>query len=246
MNRRIVVFSGGSAANSLVDVFGKVAQDKACSLSYIIPISDNGGSSSELIPLKTFFNHRLDPSPEEARHEWLAIVEGHSPLWSEITSPKRELIRSFLNTINLEIVKRARPNSVFNFQSASVGNLFLTGARIYTGSFEAAIYLLGSITGTTRRYYHCRTEQYFPPHSSNLCPDSTRQSSHMEQTTISRPPCTRPHRRRQFPGSLPHPPKAKHRFPEIPYGRNYPVPSSESGTSTLTVKKSDPRPIPKY
>jgi hypothetical protein len=28
-----------------------------------------------------------------------------------------------------------------------VGNLFLTGARIFTGSFEAAIYLLGSITG---------------------------------------------------------------------------------------------------
>ncbi|ESZ94575.1 hypothetical protein SBOR_5065 [Sclerotinia borealis F-4128] len=178
MNRRIVIFSGGSAANSLVDVFGKVAEDKACSLSYIIPISDNGGSSSELIrvfggpgigdvrsrlvrlipedatganaeksALKIFFNHRLDPSPQEAKHEWLAIVEGHSPLWSGITSPKRELIRSFLNTINLEIVKRARPTSVFNFQSASVGNLFLTGARIYTGSFEAAIYLLGSITG---------------------------------------------------------------------------------------------------
>jgi len=34
MNRRhIVVFSGGSAANNLVDVFGKVAEDKQCSLS---------------------------------------------------------------------------------------------------------------------------------------------------------------------------------------------------------------------
>ncbi|KAM3150328.1 hypothetical protein ABEW05_009360 [Botrytis cinerea] len=178
MNRRIVIFSGGSAANSLVDIFGKVAEEKGCSLSYVIPISDNGGSSSELIrvfggpgigdvrsrlvrlipedstganpersALSTFFNHRLDPSPQEAKHEWLAIVEGHSPLWSDITSAKRELIRSFLNTINLEIVKRARPTSVFNFQSASVGNLFLTGARIFTGSLEAAIYLLSSITG---------------------------------------------------------------------------------------------------
>jgi 2-phospho-L-lactate transferase/gluconeogenesis factor (CofD/UPF0052 family) len=68
-------------------------------------------------------------------------------MWSAISSSKRELIRSFLNTINLEIVKRARPSSVFNFQSASVGNLFLTGARLFTGSFESAIYLLGSITG---------------------------------------------------------------------------------------------------
>ena len=45
----IVVFSGGSAANSLVDVFKTVSQNKKCPLSYVIPISDNGGSSSELI-----------------------------------------------------------------------------------------------------------------------------------------------------------------------------------------------------
>lgn len=44
-----VVFSGGSAANSLVDVFNKIIEYRKCSLSYIIPISDNGGSSSELI-----------------------------------------------------------------------------------------------------------------------------------------------------------------------------------------------------
>lgn len=48
-NRGLVVFSGGSAANNLVDVFGSVRESKDCPLSYIIPISDNGGSSSELI-----------------------------------------------------------------------------------------------------------------------------------------------------------------------------------------------------
>lgn len=74
-------------------------------------------------------------------------MEARHSLWSCISSEKRELIRSFLNTINLEIVKRARPSSVFNFQSASVGNLFLTGARLFSGSFESAIYLLGAITG---------------------------------------------------------------------------------------------------
>lgn len=68
-------------------------------------------------------------------------------LWTSISSEKRELIRSLFNTINLEIVKRLRPTSSFNFQSASVGNLFLTGARLFTGSFESAIYLLGAITG---------------------------------------------------------------------------------------------------
>ncbi|KAI9734489.1 MAG: hypothetical protein M1818_006878 [Claussenomyces sp. TS43310] len=200
----IVVFSGGSAANTLVDVFGGVADQKKCPLTYIIPISDNGGSTSELIrffggpgigdvrsqslslfaqarllipglPLsvvqtpkvrrlvrlipeeapgsdgekeavKALFNHRLAASSEAARLEWLDIVEGRHSLWSRISSEKRELIRSFLNTINLEIVKRTRSSSIFNFQLASVGNLFLTGARIFTGSFESAIYLLGSIT----------------------------------------------------------------------------------------------------
>lgn len=48
-NRGIVVISGGSAANNLVDVFDAVRKSKNCLLSYVIPISDNGGSSSELI-----------------------------------------------------------------------------------------------------------------------------------------------------------------------------------------------------
>lgn len=47
--RKLVVFSGGSAANSLVDVFNEVLEKNSCSLTYVIPISDNGGSSSELI-----------------------------------------------------------------------------------------------------------------------------------------------------------------------------------------------------
>lgn len=48
-NRGIAVISGGSAANNLVDVFDAIRASKNCPLSYIIPISDNGGSSSELI-----------------------------------------------------------------------------------------------------------------------------------------------------------------------------------------------------
>ncbi|KAF2489943.1 UPF0052-domain-containing protein [Lophium mytilinum] len=172
----IVVFSGGSAANNLVDVFKTIRENKRCTLSYVIPISDNGGSSSELIrvfggpgigdvrsrlvrmipddpdhddsekaAMKAFFNHRLPKDRIEAKQEWLKIVEADHPLWAHISSAKKELIRSFLNTINLEIVKRLRPSSTFDFSSASIGNLFLTGARLFTGSFESAIYLLSSI-----------------------------------------------------------------------------------------------------
>ncbi|CRG90636.1 putative protein YNL011C [Talaromyces islandicus] len=176
-NRGIVVLSGGSAANSLVDVFSAVRASKQCLLSYIIPISDNGGSSSELIrifggpgigdvrsrlvrlipesapnseraALKVLFNHRLDGDEASARNSWQSIVDGTSPLWTSITPAKKELIRSFFNHLNLEMLKRARvPSTTFDFTSASVGNLFLTGARLFTGSFESAIYLLGSICG---------------------------------------------------------------------------------------------------
>ncbi len=48
-SQRIVVFSGGSATNNLVDVFNTLIERKKCGLTYVIPISDNGGSSSELI-----------------------------------------------------------------------------------------------------------------------------------------------------------------------------------------------------
>lgn len=47
--RKVVVFSGGSAANSLVDVFNEVIEKNNCALTYVIPISDNGGSSSEIL-----------------------------------------------------------------------------------------------------------------------------------------------------------------------------------------------------
>ncbi|KAJ9604254.1 hypothetical protein H2200_011088 [Cladophialophora chaetospira] len=174
--RGITVFSGGSAANALVEVFDTIRTSKSCPLTYIIPISDNGGSSSELIrvfggpgigdvrsrlvrliptdppsaersAISNLFNHRLSgKDAREASEEWQAIVWGTSPLWNGIPSAKKELIRSFLNLLNLEVMKRARPPaSTFDFTSASVGNLFLTGARLFSGSFESAIYLLSSI-----------------------------------------------------------------------------------------------------
>ncbi len=177
-NRGIVVFSGGSAANSLVDVFDAVRKSKDCPLSYVIPISDNGGSSSELIrvfggpgigdvrsrlvrlipsyppstersAIAALFNHRLSSTCTlQAAAEWQTIVSGTNSLWQAIPSAKKELIRSFFNLLNLEILKRSRPpTSTFDFTSASVGNLFLTGARLFSGSFESAIYLLGSICG---------------------------------------------------------------------------------------------------
>lgn len=173
-----MIFSGGSAANSLVDIFDAIRKAQACPLSYIIPISDNGGSTSEiirvfggpgigdvrsrlvrLIPLHPYsrereaishiLSYRLSATDgREARLEWADIVDGTSSLWKGVSSAKKELLRSFFNLLNLEILKRSRPpTSTFDFRSASVGNLFLTGARLFSGSFESAIYLLSAICG---------------------------------------------------------------------------------------------------
>ena len=91
-------------------------------------------------------NHRLSKSREQAYSDWQDIVAGTSPLWIPISPDTRELLRSMLNHVNFEIIKRARPPvSTFNFSSASMGNLFLTGARLFTGSFESAIHLLALI-----------------------------------------------------------------------------------------------------
>jgi 2-phospho-L-lactate transferase/gluconeogenesis factor (CofD/UPF0052 family) len=97
--------------------------------------------------LRFLFNHRLTDDSSAARLEWLDIIEARHSLWTNVSSARKELIRPFLNLLNVEIVKRARPTSVFNFARASIGNMFLTGARLFTGSLESSIELLTLVCG---------------------------------------------------------------------------------------------------
>jgi 2-phospho-L-lactate transferase/gluconeogenesis factor (CofD/UPF0052 family) len=46
---------------------------------------------------------------------------------------------------------RVRPTSAFSFSHASIGNLFITGARLFTGSLEASIELLTLICKVPER-----------------------------------------------------------------------------------------------
>ena len=130
--RKLIVFSGGSAANNLVDVFEEVTTNNGCSLTYVIPISDNGGSSSELIRvfggpgigdvrsrlvrlipsshthIHNLFNHRLPASSDIAATEFSALLSGTSPLYDSIPTAQAMLIRSILAHLHLEILKRNR------------------------------------------------------------------------------------------------------------------------------------------
>ncbi|CAO3600770.1 unnamed protein product [Absidia cylindrospora] len=80
----------------------------------------------------------------KVRDEWSLIVEGRHRLWHQISIEKKETIRGFLVAFNSEILKRAHKH--FNFRNGSIGNFFLTGARLFFGSLEAAIFLFSAIT----------------------------------------------------------------------------------------------------
>jgi len=165
-----LVISGGSACNHICDAFGR-------NVSFVLGISDNGGSTSELLrvlggpsigdlrsrlirlmdvqqgdsternAIKDLLSYRLPSEGHEhvIKEEWATIVEGHHRLWAPITVEKRETIRGFLTMFDYELLKRA--NKRFNFRNGSIGNFFLTGARLFFGSLEAAIFLFSAITG---------------------------------------------------------------------------------------------------
>ncbi|ORX90960.1 UPF0052-domain-containing protein [Basidiobolus meristosporus CBS 931.73] len=174
--RSIFVFSGGSACNSLCQVLQSITTNT----SYILGVSDNGGSTSEILrvtggpsigdlrsrltrlintqdgdeetiaerkAIKELLSYRLPEKGEEAliRQEWTDIVEGTHTLWNEISVEKKETIRGFLTLFHFEILKRAHKR--FDYRNGSIGNFFLTGARLFFNSLEAGIFLFAAITG---------------------------------------------------------------------------------------------------
>ncbi|ODV87114.1 hypothetical protein CANARDRAFT_26542 [[Candida] arabinofermentans NRRL YB-2248] len=172
----VAIISGGTAANSLLEVFSRLSQDSKSGSGYggnikftshILPVSDNGGSTSEIIrvlggcsvgdirsritrlipdesaPLRELLSLRLSKDPIKAKIEWGEIVEGSHFLWKKVDPPVKEIVRSFLIHVHMELLKRSR-NSTKNFrlELASVGNLFITGARLFCGSLDSAVELI--------------------------------------------------------------------------------------------------------
>lgn len=170
---KIAILSGGTATNELVPIFSSISGK----LSYILPILDNGGSTSELIRviggpaigdirsrltrlipssqehLRKLLSYRLPNDPEQAKREWNHMVEGTHELWENIDPSTREIFRSFLMHVHVELLKRSKhffplnTTKLFRFELANVGNLFLTGVRLFIGSLDSAIVLFTRLTG---------------------------------------------------------------------------------------------------
>ena len=170
----IVVISGGTATNELVSLF-KSLSDR---VTYILPILDNGGSTSEilrviggpaigdlrsrlnrLIPernehIRRLLSYRMSEDARSAKHEWEEIVDGIHPLWNGFDKAEKEIFRSFLIHVHVELLKKSRshptnqfPPLMFHFELANIGNLFLTGARLFVGSLDSAVVLFSRLTG---------------------------------------------------------------------------------------------------
>ncbi|CAI4050305.1 hypothetical protein SKDZ_14G3080 [Saccharomyces kudriavzevii ZP591] len=160
----VVVCSGGTATNSLTPCFSNISISKGRELTYILPISDNGGSTSEILrivggpaigdirsrivrllqdeQLVKLFGYRLPNDKVQAKKEWNEIVEGSHPIWKSISVEVKEMCRSFIIHMQAELLKKIKHSNPFQFESASIGNFFLTGARLFLGSLDASIELM--------------------------------------------------------------------------------------------------------
>lgn len=155
----IVVLSGGTAANALLPAFEAVSRE----LCFMLPISDNGGSTSEILrvvggpaigdvrsrlvrlirddALARLLGYRLPNEVVAAKYEWNAIVDGTHDVWADFPSEVKDICRSFLVHMQGELLKKHKSSAPFQFEKASIGNLFLTGVRLFLGSLDASIEL---------------------------------------------------------------------------------------------------------
>lgn len=161
---RVVVFSGGTATNSLTPCFSRISYEQQGELTYVLPVSDNGGSTSEILrviggpaigdlrsrivrvvtdpQVGELLSYRLPNDQKEAKEGWSQIVEGSHPIWNNVPTEVKEICRAFFIHINSELLKRTKVSNSFRFEKASIGNLFLTGARLFLGSLDASIELM--------------------------------------------------------------------------------------------------------
>lgn len=163
----LVIFSGGTAYNAMVQATSRWTD----SVAYIMPVSDDGGSTAEVLrvlggpavgdirsrclrlsdtssveamAVQNLLGHRLSHQAERAKQEWLHIVEGRGPLWQGMTAPYKATVRCFLVYFQQEVM---RQNATFIFANGSIGNFFFAGARLFFRSLDAAIFLYSRVSG---------------------------------------------------------------------------------------------------
>lgn len=175
LQKFLIIFKGGTAFNSLIRQF----QMRFPNSAYIVPITDDGGSSREIgrvfggpsigdlrstltrlsdestteaCAVKKLLEHRLPRNHlEHAMAEWHAFLQNEHPLYDSISSKYRELIRTFL--CKFEAERLYRISSQFDIRNGSIGNFFFSGARMVLGSLETAIFMYSSVARISTTTY---------------------------------------------------------------------------------------------
>jgi 2-phospho-L-lactate transferase/gluconeogenesis factor (CofD/UPF0052 family) len=164
----LVFFSGGTAANSFCITLKKYSN---VDITYILPVSDDGGSTSEIVrviggpgigDVRSRLIRLADESSDESRAvmrllqyrlpldqitaqlEWNQILDRSHVLWNNISVEYAALIRSFLVHFHHEILRHVQPDG-FDWTNGSIGNFFLSGARIFFHSLEAACFMFARV-----------------------------------------------------------------------------------------------------
>lgn len=163
----VTVFKGGTAFNGMLPEFQRIFPNT----TYIVPITDDGGSSREIrrvfggpsigdlrstltrlsdestpegCAVKKLLEHRLSADdPDKAMQEWLQFLENTHSLYISTSSRHRGLIRHFL--CKFEEARLQRSDARFDMRNGSIGNFFFSGARMALGSLEAAIFMYSSV-----------------------------------------------------------------------------------------------------
>jgi 2-phospho-L-lactate transferase/gluconeogenesis factor (CofD/UPF0052 family) len=165
-----VVISGGTGGNAICSAFGSSA-------SYVLPVSDDGGSSSEIIrvlggPSIGDIRSRLirliprspPSSPLDAIRNLLAYrlparCTEHEAReqWREIVEGKSQLWNGIPKDrkeairgflVHFEREVLKRAHREFSFVNGSIGNYFLAAAQDFFRSLPSAIFLFASITSS--------------------------------------------------------------------------------------------------
>lgn len=146
---KIVLISGGTATNSLISVLNDILD--AEKISFILPVSDNGGSSAEilykfggpaigdlrsrittiggLLGENSLINKRLNQNyPQKAFDEWKHMLSMLKETEiNQNSNIDREIYKYFKYLDDII----SKENVGFNFQNASIGNLLMLSLRLY-------------------------------------------------------------------------------------------------------------------
>ncbi|KII86481.1 hypothetical protein PLICRDRAFT_700522 [Plicaturopsis crispa FD-325 SS-3] len=165
-----LVISGGTGGNAICSAFGP----DAC---YVLPVSDDGGSSSEIIrvlggpsigDIRSRLVRLIPPAPQSSPLDAIRVLLAYRlpgdcterearEEWRDIVEGRSPLWTGIPNDrketirgflVHFESELLKRAQKNFSFVNGSIGNYFLAAAQGFFRSLPSAIFLFSSITSS--------------------------------------------------------------------------------------------------